>query len=347
MNAHRNKKIDDQKSHSYLIFCKNKECIRLKVLNNVKCIQEENSNPHKISVFNLSLRMIKSMTGYGVANNDGDNSRFSVEIKSLNSKFLELNLRLPKEFSDKELLLRNECSKRLERGKVNVTISSDIENPLAKAAKINKPLLQHYYIELKSVAEELGASTSNLLETALTLPEVISFSEAVADQGEWEKVYEVFLKAIEQFNKFREDEGEVLKNDLSGRVESIMTLQSLIEEKETDRIPLIREKLTHYLDKAVGKDNVDQNRFEQELIYYIDKLDITEEKVRLSSHCNYFIKALNAEDANGKKLAFISQEMGREINTLGSKANNAEIQQLVVKMKEELEKIKEQLLNVL
>jgi uncharacterized protein (TIGR00255 family) len=291
--------------------------------------------------------MIKSMTGYGVATYDGDSSHFSVEIKSLNSKFLELNLRLPKEFSDKELLLRNECSKLLERGKVNITVSSGIENPLAKAAKINKVLLEHYYNELKNAAEELGAPTTDLLKTALTLPDVISYSETVADEGEWQKVYDVFLRAVEQFNKFREDEGEVLKQDLSLRVKSIMELQSLVEEKETDRIPLIREKLTNYLDKAVGKENVDQNRFEQELIYYIDKLDITEEKVRLRSHCNYFIKALDAEDANGKKLAFISQEMGREINTLGSKANNAEIQQIVVQMKEDLEKIKEQLLNVL
>lgn len=302
---------------------------------------------HKISVFNLSLRMIKSMTGYGVATHDGDGSHFSVEIKSLNSKFLELNLRLPKEFSDKELILRNECSKLLERGKVSITISNGIDNPLAKAAKINKVLLQHYYSELKNVADELGVPADNLLQTALTLPEVISYSEAVADEGEWEVVYDVFLRAVAEFNKFREDEGEVLKQDLSLRVKSIMELQSLVEEKETDRIPLIREKLSNYLDKAVGKENVDQNRFEQELIYYIDKLDITEEKVRLRSHCNYFIKALDAEDANGKKLAFISQEMGREINTLGSKANNAEIQQIVVKMKEDLEKIKEQLLNVL
>lgn len=287
------------------------------------------------------------MTGYGIATYDGEGSHFSVEVKSLNSKFLELNLRIPKEFNDKELTLRNECSKLLERGKVNITISSDIENPLAKAAKINKPLLQHYYNELKNTAEELGAPTTNLLQTALTLPEVISYAEAIADEGEWQNVYAVFLKAVEQFNKFREDEGLVLKDDLLLRVKTIMQLQALVEEKEVDRIPLIREKLINYLDKAVGKENVDQNRFEQELIYYIDKLDITEEKVRLRSHCNYFIKALDSADANGKKLAFISQEMGREINTLGSKANNAEIQQVVIKMKEELEKIKEQLLNVL
>lgn len=291
--------------------------------------------------------MIKSMTGYGTANYDGEGSHFSVEIKSLNSKFLELNLRIPKEFSDKELILRNECSKLLERGKVSVSISSDTENPLAKAAKINKALLKHYYTELKNAAEELGEPTTDLLKTALTLPEVISYAEAVADEGEWEKVYAVFLQAVDQFNKFRADEGEVLRIDLLQRAKSIMELQTVVEEKETDRIPLIREKLVGYLDKAVGQENIDQNRFEQELIYYIDKLDITEEKVRLRSHCNYFIKALDATDANGKKLAFISQEMGREINTLGSKANNAEIQQIVVKMKEELEKIKEQLLNVL
>lgn len=287
------------------------------------------------------------MTGYGVATYDGEGSHFSVEIKSLNSKFLELNLRIPKEFNDKELLLRNECSKLLERGKVNITICSGIDSPLSKAAQINKPLLHHYYNELKSVAAELNAPIEGLFQTALTLPEVVSYSENVADENEWIKVYDTFLTAVAQFNKFREDEGEVLKQDLSVRVRNIMDLQAVVEEKETDRIPLIREKLINYLDKAVGKENVDQNRFEQELIYYIDKLDITEERVRLRSHCNYFIKALDSADANGKKLAFISQEMGREINTLGSKANNAEIQQVVIKMKEELEKIKEQLLNVL
>jgi uncharacterized protein (TIGR00255 family) len=291
--------------------------------------------------------MIKSMTGYGLATYDGEGSHFSVEIKSLNSKFLELNLRIPKEFNDKELLLRNECTKLLERGKVNITICSGIDNPLSKAAQINKVLLHYYYNELKTAAEELNAPTEGLLQTALTLPEVVSYSENVADENEWLKVYDTFLTAVAQFNKFREDEGEVLKQDLSTRVQNIMDLQAVVEEKETGRIPLIREKLINYLDKAVGKENVDQNRFEQELIYYIDKLDITEEKVRLRSHCNYFIKALDSVDANGKKLAFISQEMGREINTLGSKANNAEIQQVVIKMKEELEKIKEQLLNVL
>ena len=287
------------------------------------------------------------MTGYGIATYDNEGKQFTVEIKSLNSKFLELNLRVPKEYANKELILRNESTKLLERGKVNISITSNTDNPLARAATINKELLKHYYAELKDAAEELGASTDNLLDAALDLPEVVTYQEAVADEDDWEKVHEVFLSALKQFNQFRIDEGAILREELLLRVNSIIELQAIVEEKEVDRIPLIREKLASYIDKAVGKENVDHNRFEQELVYYIDKLDITEEKVRLRSHCNYFIKALDEADANGKKLAFISQEMGREINTLGSKANNAEIQQVVVKMKEELEKIKEQLLNVL
>jgi len=291
--------------------------------------------------------MIKSMTGYGVANFDDERGHYAVEIKSLNSKFLELNLKLPKAFSDKELFLRNECTRLLERGKISVSITAEQDDPTSKAATINKALLKHYFSELKDIADTLETSHENLLETVLSLPEVITYKEEKADDKEWEKVHEVFLAAIKEFEQFRIDEGAVLKVDLAMRSNKLMELLLQVEEKETSRIPLIREKINHYLEETVGKENVDKNRFEQELIYYIDKLDITEEKVRLRSHCNYFIKALESEDANGKKLAFISQEMGREINTLGSKANNAEIQQTVVQMKEELEKIKEQLLNVL
>lgn len=287
------------------------------------------------------------MTGFGVANFDNERGRYAVEIKSLNSKFLELNLKLPKAFSDKELFLRNECTRLLERGKISICITAEQDDPTSKAAKINKVLLKHYFNELKDVAVELGTDSSSLLETALTLPEVITYKEEKADDKEWEQVYQVFLAAIKDFERFRADEGAVLKTDLAMRSNKLMELLIEVEGKETSRIPLIREKINHYLEETVGKENVDKNRFEQELIYYIDKLDITEEKVRLRSHCNYFIKALEADDANGKKLGFISQEMGREINTLGSKANNAEIQQTVVQMKEELEKIKEQLLNVL
>lgn len=297
--------------------------------------------------FTLSLRMIKSMTGYGIANSDTEYGHYTVEIKSLNSKFLELGLKIPKAFSDKELFLRNECTRILERGKVNVTITVEHDDPAISAATINKSLASFYYNELKELADLVGASHENLLSTVLTLPEVIGHKEEKADEGAWNAIYTVFQNAIKEFDQFRKDEGDVLKSDLAMRSATIVELLTEIEGKETSRIPLIRERIINYLDETVGKENVDKNRFEQELIYYIDKLDITEEKVRLRSHCNYFIKALESSDANGKKLNFISQEMGREINTLGSKANHAEIQQIVIRMKEELEKIKEQLLNVL
>lgn len=297
--------------------------------------------------FTLSLRMIKSMTGYGIANADTEYGHYIVEIKSLNSKFLELNLKIPKIFSDKELFLRNECSRLLERGKINITITAEHDDPVMNAATINKPLAKFYYNELKEIADSVGASGENLLSTVLTLPEVVGHSEEKADEKAWNAIYGVFIEAVKEFEQFRKDEGEVLRTDLAMRATNIVALLTEIEGKETSRIPLIRERIINYLDETVGKENVDKNRFEQELIYYIDKLDITEEKVRLRSHCNYFSKALESGDANGKKLSFISQEMGREINTLGSKANHAEIQQIVVRMKEELEKIKEQLLNVL
>ena len=291
--------------------------------------------------------MIKSMTGYGVGTHGNDKVKYTVEIKSLNSKFLELSIRLPKAVSDKELTLRGECSKLIERGKVNIMISSEYVDQTAKASSINTELLKKYYNQLKSVASELGESNVSIFSLALTMPEVITNNEEDVDEEEGKVLLDAFYEAVKSFNTFREDEGAVLKADLEMRVQLILDLLAEVEEVEGDRIPLIRERLNQFMDEAIGKDNIDKNRFEQEIIYYIDKLDVTEEKVRLKSHCNYFIKALNAVDSNGKKLGFISQEMGREINTLGSKANNASIQQVVVRMKEELEKIKEQLLNVL
>jgi len=317
------------------------------MLKNVKRAFDVFVEAYKTIEINLSLRMIKSMTGFGTANFDNEQGHYAVEIKSLNSKFLELSLKIPKAFADKELFIRNECTRLLERGKISISISAEQNDSTTSAATINKPLLTHYFNELKAIADSLGTSHADLLKTALNFPDVVSYKEEKADDKEWEKVYEVFLLAVKEFQQFRMDEGAVLKTDLTMRSNKLLELLSHVEAKETTRIPLIREKLSHYLEETVGKENVDKNRFEQELIYYIDKLDITEEKVRLRSHCNYFIKALESEDANGKKLGFISQEMGREINTIGSKANNAEIQQTVVQMKEELEKIKEQLLNVL
>lgn len=287
------------------------------------------------------------MTGYGASVTDLANGKYTVEIKSLNSKFLELNIKLPKAFSDKEFFLRNECSKLLERGKVMLSISADVTDAGSKAATINKDLLAHYYAELKSIAQTIGDEANNLIPVVLNLPEVVKYDESSVSEEEWKLMLNTFYKAIDNFQQFRSDEGAVLENDLTNRIKSILDFMASVERDEPNRVPAIKEKLNTMLADAVGKENVDQNRLEQELIYYIDKLDITEEKVRLKSHCNYFIETLKNKDANGKKLGFISQEIGREINTMGSKANDANIQRYVVGMKEELEKIKEQLLNVL
>jgi uncharacterized protein (TIGR00255 family) len=291
--------------------------------------------------------MIKSMTGYGIAVSDSGGNKYTVEIKSLNSKFLELSLRIPKAFSDKEFQLRTECNKQIERGKVNFTLTVEQADTVTTAAGIDTALLKHYYQQLKHVSDELNEPAGNLLQLALGLPEVVKFEEDTISEEEWKKVEGTFQQALAAFQKFRSDEGAVLEQDLKHRINLILKNLEQVELEDPKRVPVIRERLNQFLNEVVSPEKVDQNRFEQELIYYIDKLDITEEKIRLKSHCDYFLQTLKGADANGKKLGFISQEIGREINTLGSKANDATIQKLVVGMKEELEKIKEQLLNVL
>ncbi|WP_426669305.1 YicC/YloC family endoribonuclease [Mucilaginibacter sp. McL0603] len=291
--------------------------------------------------------MIKSMTGYGIASFDSGSTKYTVEIKSLNSKFLELALRIPRSFSEKEFQLRNECNKQIERGKVSLSINVEQADSIVKAAGIDTALLKNYYNQLKAVSTELGEPGGNLLQLALGLPEVVKYDEDTVSEEEWKIVEKTFHQALAAFQQFRTDEGNVLEQDVKYRIGVILKNLELVEVEEPKRIPLIRERLNQFLTEAIGRESIDQNRFEQELIYYIDKLDITEEKVRLKSHCDYFVETLKNADANGKKLGFISQEIGREINTLGSKANDANIQKLVVGMKEELEKIKEQLLNVL
>jgi uncharacterized protein (TIGR00255 family) len=291
--------------------------------------------------------MIKSMTGYGIAAFDSGSTKYTVEIKSLNSKFLELSLRLPKAFSEKEFQLRTECSKQIERGKVNLSINVEQTGSAVKAAGIDTVLLKHYYEQLKAASTDLGETTGNLMQLALGLPEVVKYTEDTVSEEEWNQVERTFQQALINFQQFRADEGNVLQQELTNRIGSIMNNLEQVILEDPKRVPVIRERLNQFLADAVGTEHIDQNRFEQELIYYIDKLDITEEKVRLRTHCEYFVKTLKSADANGKKLGFISQEIGREINTIGSKANDANIQKLVVGMKEELEKIKEQLLNVL
>ena len=291
--------------------------------------------------------MLKSMTGYGIAVFDSGNTKYTVEIKSLNSKFLELGLRIPKSFSEKEFQLRNECNKQIERGKVNLSINVEKADSTVKAAGIDKELLKHYFEQLKTVSSELNEPVANLFQLALGLPEVIKYEEETVSEDEWKIVEKTFQQALADFQRFRSDEGKVLEQDIKYRIGIIQQNLELVEVEEPKRVTVIRERLNQFLADAAGREGIDQNRFEQELIYYIDKLDITEEKIRLKTHCNYFLETLKNADANGKKLGFISQEIGREVNTIGSKANDANIQKLVVGMKEELEKIKEQLLNVL
>ena len=216
-----------------------------------------------------------------------------------------------------------------------------------KAAGIDTALLKNYYEQLKAVSDELDEPATTCCNWLLGLPEVVKYDEETVSEDEWKIVEKTFNQAVAAFQQFRSDEGNVLEQDLKYRIGIILKNLKLVEIEEPKRVPVIRERLNQFLVEATNREAIDQNRFEQELIYYIDKLDITEEKIRLKTHCDYFIETLKNADANGKKLGFIAQEIGREINTLGSKANDANIQKLVVGMKEELEKIKEQLLNVL
>lgn len=288
------------------------------------------------------------MTGYGIATKEDSKVQYTVEVKSLNSKYLELNLRLPKAIADLELEIRNEVSKALLRGKVSFTINSEYKDATALASTINTALFKKYFEDLKLLAADISYSQTDLFQQALNMPEVITENNADKKISEEEKntLWQTISEAIEKFNEFRGNEGRNIKEDLKNRVRFILEGLDKVEELEINRIPQIRERISSLMEEWVGSEKVDENRFEQEMIYYIDKLDITEEKVRLKSHCDYFIKVLDSAEPGGKKLNFITQEMGREINTLGSKANNAAIQQLVIGMKEELEKIKEQILNV-
>lgn len=253
--------------------------------------------------------MIKSMTGYGLATYDSGSTKYTVEIKSLNSKFLELTLRLPRSFSDKEFQLRNECSKQIERGKVSLSINIEQVNQQVKAAGIDTVLLKHYYEQLKAVSADLNETPNNLLQLALGLPEVVKYGEETVSEDEWKLVEQTFQKALAAFQQFRSDEGGVLELDIKERINTITGNLKKVEVEEPKRVPVIRERLNTFLTESVGRENLDQNRFEQELIYFIDKLDITEEKIRLKTHCDYFLETLKNADANGKKLALYLKKL--------------------------------------
>ncbi len=281
------------------------------------------------------------MTGFGKAILQIENKKINIEIKSLNSKNLDLNVRMPQQYREKELILRNQIAKSLTRGKVDFSLYIESTKEVANS-KINISVVNEYIEQLSDISL---AKEADLLAIAMRLPDVLKTEKEEIDEAEFAQIQQLLVEALENINDYRLNEGSVLEKDFRLRIQTIGTTLDQIIEMDPQRIEGVRERLLKGI--AELKERVDENRFEQELVYYIEKFDITEEKVRLKNHLDYFIENLDSEVSNGKKLGFISQEMGREINTIGSKSNFAPMQQLVVQMKDELEKIKEQLLNVL
>lgn len=285
--------------------------------------------------------MIQSMTGFGKSLLQLPSKKITVEIKSLNSKTLDLNARIPGQYREKELQLRNIIANSLTRGKVDFSLYVEVTAE-ETTASINPAVVRKYIEQLKEIVD---GDETELLKMAVRMPDALKTDREEIDETEFASIEKAVHTALQEINNFRNDEGKALEKDLKLRTANIERLLEEIIAMDPDRIAGVRERLR----KGVAdlKENVDENRFEQELVFYIEKFDITEEKVRLDNHLSYFKETLNSEDSNGRKLAFISQEMGREINTIGSKSNYSPMQQLVVQMKDELEKIKEQLLNVL
>ena len=282
------------------------------------------------------------MTGYGKAEKSLSNKKVTIEIKSLNSKQIDMNVRMPSVYKEKELICRQKISAELKRGKIDVSFF--VENTGQEAnITLNKSLIKTYYSELKEINDELNISEP-LMNVVMRMPEVFKTEKENLDQNEWLEIEKLLDQAIVNLTAFRADEGKAMENDFKIRIKNIQTILDEIEKTESNRIEDKKNRLQEKINSLTTE--VDKNRFEQELIYYLEKLDITEEIVRLNNHLSYFTENL-AAPSQGKKLGFICQEIGREINTIGSKSNNAQMQKLVVRMKDELEKIKEQILNVL
>lgn len=292
--------------------------------------------------------MVKSMTGFGKTTVEIGNKKVMIEIKSLNSKQLDLNLRMPNLYKEKEMDVRGMVKERLDRGKVDVSIYFD-NSEGDKDVQINKPVVMQYFNQMLEISETLGVTPdkSELLRTVMRFPDTLQIKSDELGEDEWSLLKAGIQKALEAMDNFRMQEGKALMKDIVYRVQLIQQLSSEVPQFEVKRVEIIRQKLQEKIAEWTDVKNIDQNRLEQEIVYYLEKLDITEEKVRLANHCKYFIETVEKEDAPGRKIGFIAQEIGREINTMGSKANDHDIQKLVVRMKDELEKIKEQSLNVL
>lgn len=288
--------------------------------------------------------MIQSMTGFGKSIVELPGKKITIELKSLNSKNLDLNARMPSQYRERELDLRGKIAKSLSRGKVDFSLYVEITGE-ATTASVNAAVVKKYIQQLKEIPPTGKADEASLLEIAMRLPDTLKTEREEIDESEFNAIDQGLEEALAEINDFRDAEGKALEKDFVLRIETLQQLLQEVIEIDPQRIDAVKERLQKGIEEL--KENVDENRFEQELVYYIEKYDITEEKTRLENHLSYFTETLNSSDSNGKKLGFIGQEIGREINTIGSKSNFAPMQKLVVQMKDELEKIKEQLLNVL
>jgi len=291
--------------------------------------------------------MIRSMTGFGKTEFEVGTKKITLEIKSLNSKQLDINTRVPSVYREKDLEIRRLISEMLIRGKVDFAIYLD-NLGTESTSRINAAIIKDYYKQLKTIHKELGLEVDQtIMQSILRLPETVKMVYDELDENEWQVVRENLIKTLEDLNRFRDQEGLALKADIDANIANILDLLVQAEQFETQRMENVKTKIMESLDAVQLNGNLDKNRFEQELIYYMEKLDINEEKVRLANHCSYFTETMKENEPSGRKLGFIAQEIGREINTLGSKANESNLQRIVVQMKDNLEKIKEQVLNVL
>ena len=292
--------------------------------------------------------MIQSMTGYGKATAELPDKKINIEIKSLNSKSMDISTRIAPIYREKEMEMRNEITKALERGKVDFCLWIEKDDASQIATPINKELIELYYKQIKDIVATTGIPEPNdWFATLLRMPDVMAKNETQElSEEEWQTVHAAISKAIDQLIDFRKQEGQALEKKFREKIDNITRLLQEVESYEKERVGKIKERITDALEKTIAVD-YDKNRLEQELIYYIEKLDVNEEKQRLANHLKYFVHTMENGSGQGKKLGFIAQEMGREINTLGSKSNHAEMQKIVVQMKDELEQIKEQVLNVM
>ena len=290
--------------------------------------------------------MLKSMTGFGKSEIVYPDKKITIEIKTLNSKGTDISVKLPQAYRSLEMQIRQMAAEKLERGKIDVLFTVD-QNEGAVASIINTSVVKAYYNQFASLTEELNIMPGEaILSAILRLPDAVKTDRGEQEENEWSEVSMLVEQAINEVEKFRVQEGAVLRNDVMKRINLILQKLDDIKPFEKPRIEKIREKIGNSLLELKLPEEPDKNRFEQEIIYYLEKLDITEEKVRLRNHCNYFLETMDIKEPSGKKLGFITQEIGREINTIGSKASDSDIQKLVVEMKDELEKVKEQVLNV-